>query len=285
MDRGAWRATVYRSQRFGHNWATDTLTFQWSGGPAPPVLIPKELQAAVRPHQVHRLSESGFVTRRPGKKVCLPDFTRTFHLLEVKWKWKSLSHVRLFATPWSPALRVDSLPAEPQGKPKNTGVGSLSLLQQIFPTQESNQGLLHCRQMDSLPTELWSTCLPSWILHHSKTSSLQVTLANKIIKYYLKCMWHYKTLMTVTLCSLTWSNFYSYLINLNCVPVLVAEMVKKLPAMQETQVWSLGQEDPLEKAMATHCSILAWRIPWPKEPGGLQSMELQRVGHNWATNT
>ena len=62
-------------------------------------------------------------------------------------------------------------------------------------------------------------------------------------------------------------------------------MVKKLPAMQETQVWSLGQEDPLEKAMATHCSILAWRIPWPKEPGGLQSMELQRVGHNWATNT
>ena len=47
--------------------------------------------------------------------------------------------------PRSPALRADSLPAEPQGKPKNTGVGSLSLLQRIFPTQESNQGLLHCR--------------------------------------------------------------------------------------------------------------------------------------------
>ena len=93
------------------------------------------------------------------------------------WKWKSLSRVRLFATPrtiqsmessrpehWSglpfpsprnlpnpgiklrsPTLQVDSLPSEPQGKPKNTGVGSLSLLQQIFLTQESNRSLLHCR--------------------------------------------------------------------------------------------------------------------------------------------
>ena len=93
------------------------------------------------------------------------------------WKWKLLSHVQLFATPWdytvhgtlqaripewiaipfsrgssqprdqtrSPSLQGDSLPAEPPGKPKNTGVGSLSLLQQIFPTQESNQCLFHCR--------------------------------------------------------------------------------------------------------------------------------------------
>ena len=86
------------------------------------------------------------------------------------WKWKSLSHVWFFATPWtiqsmwfsrplpfpgdlpnpgikprSPALQAASLPAEPQEKPKNTGVGSLSLLQKIFPTQESNQGLLNCR--------------------------------------------------------------------------------------------------------------------------------------------
>ena len=54
-------------------------------------------------------------------------------------------------------------------------------------------------------------------------------------------------------------------------------MVKNLPAMWETQVLSLGQEDPLEKRMATHSSILAQRMPWTKEPGGLQSMELQRV--------
>ena len=57
-------------------------------------------------------------------------------------------------------------------------------------------------------------------------------------------------------------------------------MVKNLPAMQETQVRSLGWEDPLEKGMATHSSILAWRIPWTEEPGGLQSMGSQRVGHN-----
>ena len=97
----------------------------------------------------------------------------------MKWKWKSLSPVRLFAASWtiqpmefsspeyssgrpfpssgdllnpeieprSPALQVDSLPAEPQGKPKNIGVGSLSLLQQIFPTKESNRGLLYCRRI------------------------------------------------------------------------------------------------------------------------------------------
>ena len=53
---------------------------------------------------------------------------------------------------------------------------------------------------------------------------------------------------------------------------LVAQLVKNLPAMQETWIWFLGQEDPLEKKMATHPSILAWRIPWTEEPGGLQFM-------------
>ena len=56
--------------------------------------------------------------------------------------------------------------------------------------------------------------------------------------------------------------------------------VKNLPAMQEIQVPSLGQEDPLEEGMATHSSILAWRIPWTEEPGGLQSMGSQRVGQD-----
>ena len=57
-------------------------------------------------------------------------------------------------------------------------------------------------------------------------------------------------------------------------------MVKNLPAMQETQVSSLGWEDPLEKGMATHSSIFTWEISWTEEPGGLQSMGLQRVGHH-----
>ena len=64
---------------------------------------------------------------------------------------------------------------------------------------------------------------------------------------------------------------------------LVAQIVKNLPAIQETQVWSLDREDPLEEEMATHSIILAWRTPWTEKPGGLQSMELQKVGHNWAT--
>ena len=57
-------------------------------------------------------------------------------------------------------------------------------------------------------------------------------------------------------------------------------MVKNPPAMQETQVQSMGQENPLEKRMATHSRILAWRIPWTEEPGRLSSMESQRVGHD-----
>ena len=60
-------------------------------------------------------------------------------------------------------------------------------------------------------------------------------------------------------------------------------MVKRLPMMRETQIWSLGREDPLEKEMATHSSTLAWRIPWTVEPGRLQSMGSQRVGHDWVT--
>ena len=61
---------------------------------------------------------------------------------------------------------------------------------------------------------------------------------------------------------------------------LVAQMVKNLPAVEETRVQSLDQDDPLEKGMATHSSILAWRVPWTEEPGGLQSMGLQRVRHD-----
>ena len=61
---------------------------------------------------------------------------------------------------------------------------------------------------------------------------------------------------------------------------LVAQMVKRLPAIWETQVRSLGWEDPLEKEMATHSSTLAWKIPWREKLGRLQSMGLQRIGHD-----
>ena len=65
---------------------------------------------------------------------------------------------------------------------------------------------------------------------------------------------------------------------------LVAKIVKCLPAMWETWAQSLGWEDPLEKEMATHSNVLAWRIPWTEEPGGLQSTGSQRVGHDLATS-
>ena len=65
---------------------------------------------------------------------------------------------------------------------------------------------------------------------------------------------------------------------------LVAQRLKRLPAIQESWVRSLGREDPLEREMATHSSILAWRIPWRHEPGRLQSTGSQRVRHDWATS-
>ena len=71
-----------------------------------------------------------------------------------------------------------------------------------------------------------------------------------------------------------------------CHPIsLVAQTIKNLPAMQKSQVQSLDFEEPLEKGMATHSSILAWRIPWTEEPSRLKSMGSQRVGSDGATNT
>ena len=69
------------------------------------------------------------------------------------------------------------------------------------------------------------------------------------------------------------------------VTSLVVQVVKNLPMMQEAWVWFLGQEDPLEKEMATYSSILAWEILWIEEPGGLQSMGSLRVRYDWMTNT
>ena len=86
-----------------------------------------------------------------------------------------------------------------------------------------------------------------------------------------------------------WANFLTPLIpsflNSNADIIITIILLLLTPAMQETQVRSLGQEDPVEKEMAPHSSILAWRIPWMEEPGGLQSMGSQIVGHDWATST
>ena len=102
--------------------------------------------------------------------------------------------------------------------------------------------------------------------------------ASELMAYELTCIWtngKWRNFSWIVLCSF---------ICMNGAP-LVAQMVKNLPAMWETWVRSLDQQDPLEKGMATYSSVLAWRIPWTEEPGGLQSMGSQRVGHDWATNT
>ena len=83
------------------------------------------------------------------------------------------------------------------------------------------------------------------------------------------------TVLKHNVCLFYFDEFFFY------TDVYLILMVKHLPTMRETWVWSLGQEDPLEEEMATHSSILAWKIPWTKEPGRLQSTALQRVGHNW----
>ena len=87
----------------------------------------------------------------------------------------------------------------------------------------------------------------------------------------------------IALAKLCYGLFYAQKLAQECSQK--AQMVKNLPAMQETQVQSLGPEDLLEKGMATHSSILAWRIPCTEEPGGLQSRGSQRFRHDWATNT
>ena len=88
----------------------------------------------------------------------------------------------------------------------------------------------------------------------------------------LKLLYHEFWPTSTTSISLNWAS-------------LVAQMVKNLPAMRETQVRPLGQEDPLKKEMATYSCILAWGIPWTEETGGLQPTGSQRVSPNWATNT
>ena len=91
---------------------------------------------------------------------------------------------------------------------------------------------------------------------------------------------NYKNLDSLILFSDPSSFSYGDLTSALSITSMVAQVVKNLPAVQVTQVQSLGQEDPLEKGMATHSSILAWRIPKTEEPGRLQSMGLQRVRHN-----
>ena len=136
---------------------------------------------------------------------------------------------------------------------------------------------------------LYPLCLAKTPVHVSEpnmdvTSSKKPSLKLFQPKLDLPPMLLHKTLLfsSNTIKNLHW--LISLCIWWYIIPSLVAQMVKNLPAMQETWVRFLGQEDPLEKETAIHSSTLAWKIAWTEEPDRLQSMGLQRVGHNWATS-
>ena len=128
---------------------------------------------------------------------------------------------------------------------QNTGVGSRSLLQGIFPTQESNPGLLHCRRI---------------LYQLSHRGRWIVTGGEGILgveAQHTRC----------------WSTYRS-----------VYKIDNRQGRTAQHKNYMQGFKHPLEKEMATHSRLLVWKIPWTEEPGRLQPMELQRVGHDWATS-
>ena len=212
--------------------------------------------------------------------------------------------------PRSPPLQLNSLPAEPQGKPKNIGVGSLSLLQEMFPTQESNQGLLHCRQIlyqlsyQGSPhkiiklrqsfdlTCIMLTDLPRkdisiviWNLVPSCLHEEMIRTVNTLSPYSVLPSappwrdWNEKLWTRQDMCDSELLHF------LEGRTSLVAQMVTNLPAMQETSVWFLDREDSLEKGMATPLQYSCLensinRGAWQATVHGVTG-----VRHNWPTNT
>ena len=127
-----------------------------------------------------------------------------------------------------------------------------------------------------LGIDIWreeSTVSPLYLHIHEFNQRMENIWKKKILWSSRKQTWifHSSSIIYIAL-HYTWAS-------------LVAQTVKNQTAVHETWVWSLGQEDPLEKEVATHSRILAWRIPWTEGPGGLQSMGSQKVECDWVTNT
>ena len=165
-------------------------------------------------------------------------------------------------------------------------MGSLSLLQGIFPTQGSNPGLPHCRWILPQLSHKGSPGYERWTIKKAECRRIDAwrrllrvpwtvrrsnqSILKEISPEYSLEGWNFMLMLKF--------QYFGHLLHRGAS--LVAQRLKCLPAMWETWVRSLDQEDPLEKEMATHSSILAWRIPWMEEPGGLQSMGSQRVRHD-----
>ena len=185
------------------------------------------------------------------------------------------------------------------------------LLQGTFPTQGSNPCLLHW-QVGSLPLASpgkpeRSQASVSKCIHRSKELSLEkgeVLIHKVFLTLYLELKLRVLSLCKIIYLPWSQSSYLSSVRRRRWWPCQLSQwvetdqiapgiqkpgfpgglMAKNPPAMQELQetgIWALGQEDPLEEGMATHSSILAWRIPWTVEPVGLQSIGSQGTGHNW----
>ena len=173
---------------------------------------------------------------------------------------------------------------------KNTEVGCHLLLQGIFATQGWNPCLLHW-QVDSSPLSHRVGPRHLYFLTFPQRLKCSVGGVNPCLVPWTS--WLHGECITFWMLSeglINGVTELSYLLTFEILLFfqrisLVAQMIKKLPTMQESWVQSLDQEDPLEKGMVTHFSILVWKIPWTEESGGLQSMGSQKVGHNWVTNT
>ena len=170
------------------------------------------------------------------------------------------------------------------------------------PAYRLTQETLRCAIQVSLQLLLQAARILSQILGYPSCSVISAFIC--IFLYYFICIilfaftnfigiWLLYNVIVFLLCSKV-NQLYVYIFpfffgfSSHLGQASLAQMLKNLPAMkepQETRVRSLGREEPLEKELATHSSILAWRTPWTEEPGGLRSMESQRVRHDWANNT
>ena len=124
---------------------------------------------------------------------------------------------------------------------------------------------------------------PIFLLSQLKTSVVFLTFFHFQFYLFESFLFQIRSNILKNLCPMDKSKMLWWILFKKYDP-LVAQMVKYLPAVQETRIWFMGWEDALEKGIATHLSILAWRIPGTEEPGGLQFMESQRAGHDWATS-
>ena len=185
---------------------------------------------------------------------------------KIQWKWK-----------WSHSVGSDSLRPHqgwtvPHQAPLSMGFSrqkywvAISFSRGIFPMQGSNPSLLHCRQT---------------LYHRSHLATINFGIFIIPIRNTIPTSSPSSSCLSFPhpTTSAALINFLYRYIRTS----LMVQMIKNLPAMQETWVWSLCWEDILEEGMASHSSILAWRIPWREGPGGLQFMGLQRVGHDWVT--